>query len=125
MVNSGRAVHDLVFCHRNPIGTCCVLVREAWCEAPGNVARGHLPRRGWQRGHLDSASTKAVGSKGRVIWSAHANHCSVVIREQAEGALRLGPKGEWPGLGALTSPSADVEPPAYGWDLRDPQGFSR
>lgn len=33
-VASGRAVHDPVFRHRYPM-TCCVLVREAWCEAPG------------------------------------------------------------------------------------------
>lgn len=41
-------------------------------------------------------------------------------RAQAKGAERLGPKGTWPGMGALTSPTADGAPPAYGRDLTYP-----
>ena len=93
-------------------------------KLPGKVARGRRALKRWVvRPCLNSASTKAVGSQGRIIWSAHPNHCSVVISNKPKVLTGLDQNGEWPGWGALTSPHADVAPPAYGWDLRDPRGY--
>ena len=115
-----RAGLDPVFRHRYPIGTCGVLVREARCEAPGE-------RSPWANAQESQAARSAQLCQhqgGRELGSDHmVSTCKPLQRrngQQAEGAYRLGPKGGWPGLGALTSPSADLASPAYGWDLRDP-----
>ena len=40
-----------------------------------------------------------------------------VKKRQAKDAVRLGPKGTWPGTGAAMSPVADDGPPAERHDL--------
>jgi hypothetical protein len=116
-----RAGHDPVFCHRYPNETCCVLVRQAWCKALGECS----PWAKAQERRTVRSPRRCQHQGGRELGSDHMVSTSKPLQrrheQQAEGAYRLGPKGEWPGRGALTSPRADVAPPAYGWDLRDPE----
>ena len=66
---------------------------------------------------MATASTGAVGGKGRVI---RANTCEPLQRRevrQAKGADMPEPKGVRTGTGADAFPVADVVPPAYGRGL--------
>ena len=64
-------------------------------KLPGKVARGHrAQKRRVVRPCLNSASTRAVGRQGRIIWSAHENHCGLVISNKPKaGRKREGEEG--------------------------------
>ena len=104
-----------------PTGHAAVLVRQGWCEAPGECS----PWARAQERRTERSPQRCQHRGGRELGSDHmVSGCKPLQRrhqQQAEDAHRLGPKGEWPGRGALTSPRADVAAPAYGWDLSDPE----
>jgi hypothetical protein len=60
-----------------------------------------------------TASAKAVGGWARWHGQQMRIVVSAVIVERAKGAVRLEPKGEWPGAGIPGCPGADVESPAH------------
>ena len=66
---------------------------------------------------MATASTEAVGSEERMVWSTEVNGCKRRDVRQAEGAKTLGPKGMGSGTGAHASPVADGAPPAEKPDL--------
>ena len=66
---------------------------------------------------MATASTEAVGSEERMVWSTEVNGCKRRDVRQAEGAKTLGPKGRGSGTGGHASPVADGAPPAERADL--------
>src|SRR5262249_53283068 len=82
------------------------------CGALGTTYPHPLGMAARARADAATASTKAVGDQQRVVWPTQVNRRKRRHIEQAKGAVRLGPKGRWPGSGAPNSPDADDAPPA-------------